>query len=587
MRTVSRKRRSGKVSPLTTPLTAVTELMTPMLDSPTPLRSLSSQPGTASVVTPYPREQMLTDMAASWDDDDGALYYDASPRDEDGWKSKALFRDDRPSPNTARKRPSLSGSDSLPPPIPAREDLIGRTFSGGSAQPTSRRKSRSSRRTKSVSMSDDPFSSPPSLGIPERRRSSSHATRRSFSNFSLDSADGDDRDTKFFDTTPVTTSCSDSSPDSSPSPSRDLTQHRRHRSSPTPAEIELLPLHAKLTYKLGRVRTNKLVMVLCLFGVLSVAITVSTNRSLTSFQDDSVMNAEQLEAAIRKYEKTHGGKVRRPHVQPEAGLRGQLLLKHQDHLIKKKLPKAEGDKAVEKELVREDNHKKSGTHDAPKKQQASTTKPKERHSSAAAPKIISHKFKSKQAAATAADSSSKTAGMSRASEGTINSRLRFAHPLPRSVLAKRTFQTIDESMFVAGAKQIEGSEAPRLVSLHEPITDKTVVRRREIKSYPADFTDNTQLYSILDSNDERLAGMEIRDPYSDEHCVPMQEWQTTFHPSCNGMHEIALEHMGGDVENDFHLFGTKGYWRNAWKIDILGNHHHAEERETMVLKTLK
>jgi hypothetical protein len=339
-------------------------------------------------------------------------------------------------------------------------------------------------------------------------------------------------------------------------------------------------------------------MVLCLFGVMSVAITVFTNRSLSSFQDDSVMDAEQLEAAIRKYEKTHGGKVRRPHVQPEAGLRGQLLLKHkdrlEDRLVKKKVPKVEGDKAVEKELVKESIHKKFDTRDVPKKL-ASTTKPKERHSSATAPKtpkIIPHKSSSKQTAATvtepsSTESSSKTAGTSIASKGSGISRLRFAHPLPRPVLAKRTFQTIDESMFVAGTKQNEGSEAPRLVSLHEPITDKTVARRREVKPYPADFTDNTQLYSILDSNDERLAGMEIRDPYSDEHCVPMQEWQTTFHPSCNGMHEIALEHMGGDVENDFHLFGTKGYWRNAWKIDILGNHHRAEERETMVLKTLK
>jgi len=104
---------------------------------------------------------------------------------------------------------------------------------------------------------------------------------------------------------------------------------------------------------------------------------------------------------------------------------------------------------------------------------------------------------------------------------------------------------------------------------------------RTLKLYPADFTDNTQLYPILDSEDERLKLMEIREPYENEECVPMQEWQTTFHPSCNEMHELPLADLGVDDDMDFLLFGTKGYWRNAWRVDF------QEEANPIVLKTLK
>jgi serine/threonine protein kinase len=103
---------------------------------------------------------------------------------------------------------------------------------------------------------------------------------------------------------------------------------------------------------------------------------------------------------------------------------------------------------------------------------------------------------------------------------------------------------------------------------------------RKIKHYPADFTDNTQLYSILESTDERLSHMEMKKPYVDEECVPMQDWQTTFYPSCNGMHELAIETMGEDNGNSVNLFGTKGYWRNAWRVDV-------QAKDTIVLKTLK
>jgi hypothetical protein len=113
-------------------------------------------------------------------------------------------------------------------------------------------------------------------------------------------------------------------------------------------------------------------------------------------------------------------------------------------------------------------------------------------------------------------------------------------------------------------------------------------RRRKLQLYPPDITDPTQLYPVLDSRDERAKTMERRPPLEDGECVPMQEWQTTYHPSCNQLHEaLDVARLGAAREksgSEFFLFGTKGYWRNAWKVRLSGPRQRAD---TMVLKTLK
>mmetsp|Transcript_13944 Transcript_13944/g.39670 ORF Transcript_13944/g.39670 Transcript_13944/m.39670 type:complete len:800 (+) Transcript_13944:513-2912(+) len=116
------------------------------------------------------------------------------------------------------------------------------------------------------------------------------------------------------------------------------------------------------------------------------------------------------------------------------------------------------------------------------------------------------------------------------------------------------------------------SDSRRIIILND---HDDLPQPRKIKQYPAEFTDNTQLYPVLDSDDERLQKMEIRKPYSEGECVPMQDWQTTYHPSCNGMHELQL-----NAGKDFQLFGTKGFWRHAWKLDL-------NPEDTVVLKTLR
>ena len=156
---------------------------------------------------------------------------------------------------------------------------------------------------------------------------------------------------------------------------------------------------------------------------------------------------------------------------------------------------------------------------------------------------------------------------------------RFHSPPPISKVSKK-FENQDQNLYGR-----QSSKRRRVVAF-DPSFQSSLPSNRRIKAYPADFTDNTQLYPILDSSDERLSRMEIRDPYSEGECVPMQDWQTTFHPECNGMHELAIENLGEDNLDDANLFGTKGFWRNAWKLDV-HNAHNAHKRDTVVLKTLK
>ena len=165
--------------------------------------------------------------------------------------------------------------------------------------------------------------------------------------------------------------------------------------------------------------------------------------------------------------------------------------------------------------------------------------------------------------------------------------------MPPSVSSKkmgRKFDNIDQNIYFLSKNSRDTKENdshPRTVMF-----DPTIQRvSRKIKIYPADFSDNTQLYGILPSDDERLNRMEIREPYSYNECVPMQEWQTTFQPSCNGMHELALQTLGastGELEGlNATLFGTKGFWRYAWKL-VIGHHDHRRaEEDTIVFKNLK
>jgi hypothetical protein len=293
-------------------------------------------------------------------------------------------------------------------------------------------------------------------------------------------------------------------------------------------------------------------------AIMSLGLTVMTNRAVISVEE--VMDNEELEKVMTKYERMH--ETPQWSISPAGGLRGSLVHKLGHH-------KGKGDRP--KESKKNSGHEKKAK-EAKKKEDMATKRKSEEKKEA-----------TDKAKAVVLETNTK------AFEKVELRQKKLTVASPRKKLSfsnvKQTFNDVDLKMFDHYAKP--GDTPPRILYLHDSITVKTAPVHHHVPLYPSDFTDNTQLYGVLDSGDERLSRMELRDPYEDEHCVPMKEWQTTFHPSCNGMHEMALDHMIKDDENDINLFGTKGYWRNAWRVDVLAGNHRKEDRETVVLKTLK
>mmetsp|Transcript_12888 Transcript_12888/g.30428 ORF Transcript_12888/g.30428 Transcript_12888/m.30428 type:complete len:889 (+) Transcript_12888:518-3184(+) len=200
-------------------------------------------------------------------------------------------------------------------------------------------------------------------------------------------------------------------------------------------------------------------------------------------------------------------------------------------------------------------------------------------------------------------SQSKADELSESGVTTFPMRLQMHLPVPGSLRVEPKYHTVDRNLHNPSYNFRNDTNAdtlPRTVMLDPRIKQVS----RKIEMYPADFTDNTQLYGILPSDDEHLTRMEIREPYSNNECVPMQEWQTMYQPSCNGMHELALQTLGKrartDEENSLKtwhrgrveglnatLFGTKGFWRYAWKVVIDYRDHGKAEEDTIVFKNLK
>lgn len=117
-------------------------------------------------------------------------------------------------------------------------------------------------------------------------------------------------------------------------------------------------------------------------------------------------------------------------------------------------------------------------------------------------------------------------------------------------------------------------------------SDKPIQRINGIKvEIPKVVTDPSRFYQYLDSNDEThdeiMKHMEMRPSNIIGDCVPMQDWQTSFYPTCNGFHEILIS---DDFSWSASIFGTKGFFRLAWKLEKLIPFPMAQ---AVVMKTLK
>jgi hypothetical protein len=363
--------------------------------------------------------------------------------------------------------------------------------------------------------------------------------------------------------------------------------------------------------------TKGLIWILCLVALTSLCMTIITNRSMAVAE---IPVAPLPETTLISFGRERGKSVR-PFL---AGLRGNLILSagrsqretpfdlhnvygHQEkkpatkqadddkHGHERKYKHKEGKtENVQKHKHHGDKSSKGGrpvSLTALSHRQDQKTNPAKDIKSL--PKQHAHAtsyseiHRTQQGSKHSYDTSKRDVSASKAATPKVT-RLIPAVVFPRKMMdSKPRFESQDRRLYRKPTHERKArGAASRVVFLDDSIALRPPPRRK-VSLYPADFTDNTQLYSILDSDDERVKSMELREPYEQGECVPMQDWQTTFHPSCNGVHELGLADIGDANGDDAFLFGTKGYWRNAWKVDLLGGRNHLKERDTIVLKTLK
>mmetsp|Transcript_29355 Transcript_29355/g.45403 ORF Transcript_29355/g.45403 Transcript_29355/m.45403 type:complete len:618 (+) Transcript_29355:56-1909(+) len=71
----------------------------------------------------------------------------------------------------------------------------------------------------------------------------------------------------------------------------------------------------------------------------------------------------------------------------------------------------------------------------------------------------------------------------------------------------------------------------------------------------------------------------------DQECVPMEDWQTTFKPTCNSLHEMDMPFLLN--KEAYSLVSNKGFWRNAWNVDMQIAENGMSPVSNIVIKSLK
>lgn len=424
--------------------------------------------------------------------------------------------------------------------------------------------------------------------------------------------------------------------DTSPSPSRAgpvvaYTPYTpsHHRNTPRPSLLQQPELGGgggdrknppsfwmKLLVRLAH--TKGLIWLLCLVALTSLCMTVITNRSMAIAE---IAVAPLAEPALVSFGSFGGerGKLMRPFA---TGLRGNLILSvgrsqregplklhHGNEHHEKKhsgkhvddnkhgheaAPPQKKDQKTSHKIEDVEKHKHHGDKPSKDDRPLSLTALSHRQDHKASPSKDIKSGPTNHAHETSYSETHKTHHESKhhVSVSNKNTAHKVARLIPtvtrprKRLDSTQRFESQDRRLYRKPSHERKAGEAGRVVFLDDSIAH-IPSSRRKVPLYPADFTDNTQLYSILDSADERVKSMELRDPYEQGECVPMQDWQTTFHPSCNVVHELGLADIGDENGDDALLFGTNGYWRNAWKVDLLGGRNHLKDRDTIVLKTLK
>ena len=116
-----------------------------------------------------------------------------------------------------------------------------------------------------------------------------------------------------------------------------------------------------------------------------------------------------------------------------------------------------------------------------------------------------------------------------------------------------------------------------VVILAEELNTKFIDNGLSSKEENASSQDDAKVHSLTTT--ETAAW----DP--DQECTPMADWQTTFNPSCNSEHEMDMPFLLN--KDAYSLVSEKGFWRNAWKVDMEVAENGMSPMSNIVIKSLK
>ena len=109
--------------------------------------------------------------------------------------------------------------------------------------------------------------------------------------------------------------------------------------------------------------------------------------------------------------------------------------------------------------------------------------------------------------------------------------------------------------------------------------DATELNTKDENGLSGDENTSSQVDNMLSSSTETAAW----DP--DQECIPMADWQTRFHPSCNSVHEMDMPTLLN--QKAYSLVSDKGFWRNAWNVDMNVAENGMSPVSNIVIKSLK
>jgi len=155
-------------------------------------------------------------------------------------------------------------------------------------------------------------------------------------------------------------------------------------------------------------------------------------------------------------------------------------------------------------------------------------------------------------------------------------------PLPHwDLLMPNSDESITTDRWTVSLKV--GSTVGNMIVRSRHVQESSGDNVKELISKDKNVTSNVDNTSSTDELVPLISEAAAWDP--EQECVPMADWQTTFHPSCNSMHEMDMPSLLN--KEAYSLVSNKGFWRNAWKVDMKVAENGMSPVSHIVIKSLK